>query len=448
MNTQNPKRNWFKNSLSIKMLTVGVLTLILLIPLNLVEDLIHERKYRQQDVVNEINQKWGSEVTLYGPIFKIPYSHYVTQRVFSEETKTYFEQEEESIRYAFVFPDQLDVQAEVESKPLKRGNYESVVFSSEFKISGQFTPVDLSDQDIEQKNIHWDKVKVLFKTSNLKGIKTAVEVNLDGKPRPLSATFNHQNSDGLKLLESKPFEIKPDDTLSFDFNLDCNGSRFVKLIPVGKETNMQMSSTWKDPSFDGNFLPNVETKQISEDGFSADWTVLHINRAFSQQHLGSVPNLQNYAFGARFVVPANEYQQSERSVKYGFLVIALTFGIFLLIQLINKIYIHPFQYLMIGLALTLFYTLLVSISEHSSFSLAYIISCFATILMISLYSKSILKSAKFSLFIGSALSILYSFLFVIIQLKFYSLLVGSVGLFVILALIMYVSRKIDWEQRA
>jgi len=135
-------------------------------------------------------------------------------------------------------------------------------------------------------------------------------------------------------------------------------------------------------------------------------------------------NVKEYAFGVNFKIPIDEYQKSERSVKYGFLVIGLTFLVFFLIQTMSKINIHPFQYLMIGIALTMFYTLLISISEHSSYLKAYLIAGSAVITLISLYSKSILKNIKFPFFIGISLTVLYTFIFVIIQLESYSLLVG------------------------
>jgi len=173
--------------------------------------------------------------------------------------------------------------------------------------------------------------------------------------------------------------------------------------------------------------------------------VLHINRAFSQQHLNQIPNLSQFAFGTKFVVMVDEFQKSERSAKYGFLVIGLTFLVFFLIQSISKISIHPFQYLMIGLALVMFYTLLVSISEHSNFLKAYLIAGISVVSLITLYSKSILKNIKFSMLIGGSLTALYTFIYVIIQLENYALLVGSIGLFIILATVMFVSKKIDWQ---
>jgi inner membrane protein len=196
----------------------------------------------------------------------------------------------------------------------------------------------------------------------------------------------------------------------------------------------------------GMFAANDTTKTISKKGFHADWKILDINRSFSQQYAQKLPNLNEYSFGVRLIETVDEYLQNERASKYGFLVIGLTFLIFFLIQSISKVNIHIFQYSMIGIALIMFYTLLISITEHSSFSLAYAIAGVSVIVLITLYSISILKDRKFPMFIGISLSVLYSFIFVIIQLEDYALLVGSIGLFAILAAVMYFSRKIEWNR--
>jgi len=275
-------------------------------------------------------------------------------------------------------------------------------------------------------------------------------LKLNSNTYSFQTNFNdtdNNNHSYLDVLESgflKKEDITKTKNTNFSITMSFNGSQQIELIPIGKTTTMRMTSNWADPSFIGNYLPNDETKTITKDGFQADWKVLHINRAFSQQHLNKIPNLNAFAFGTKFMVMVDEYQKSERSAKYGFLVIGLTFLIFFLIQSLSKINIHPFQYLMIGIALTMFYTLLVSISEHSNFLKAYLIAGISVISLITLYSKSILKTFKFPLFIGLSLTALYTFIYVIIQLENYALLVGSIGLFLILATVMFVSRKIDW----
>ncbi|WP_298239173.1 cell envelope integrity protein CreD [uncultured Algibacter sp.] len=445
---QNKFGHWIKTSITARMLMVGFLVIILLIPLSYINSLINERAFRQKDVVNEINEKWGNDVLVYGPILKLPYKTYTETKTYNEKTKTYFTETKTHTNYAYVFPENLHSKVNVDSKTLKRGNFESAVFTTQMDFSGNYIPVNLTKRGIKQKDIIWDKASIIIKTSNLKGIKSEVKIKLMDKVYNFETNFNQNNNNRLDVLESS--FIKGEDLFNtkntnFNFSIIFNGSRQIELIPIGKTTTMEMISNWADPSFMGNFLPNDETKKISQDGFKADWKVLHINRAFSQQHLKSIPALSQFAFGTKFMVMVDEYQKSERSAKYGFLVIGLTFLVFFLIQTLSKINIHPFQYLMIGIALTMFYTLLVSISEHSNFLKAYLIAGVSVIVLIALYSKSILKTFKFPLFIGASLSALYAFIYVIIQLENYALLVGSIGLFLILAIVMFVSRKIDWK---
>lgn len=439
--------NWLKTSITFRMIMVGFLILILLIPLSYIESLILERSIRQKDVVNEINQKWGNNVLVYGPILKLPYKTYNEVSIFNDKTKTYIKEVETTINFAYIFPEVLDATSTVESKTLHRGNFESAVFTTKMKFSGTYIALDLSSKGIQNEDIVWDKASIVVKTSNLKGIKNAMQISVNDNIYNFETNFN-ESSNYLDELESNFIndgDLPKNNPIDFKFDMVFNGSQQIELIPIGKTTTLSMASNWADPSFIGNYLPNDETKTITKEGFKADWTVLHINRAFSQHYLNKIPNLKTFAFGTKFMVMVDEYQKSERSAKYGFLVIALTFLVFFLIQTLSKIPIHPFQYLMIGLALTMFYTLLVSISEHSNFLKAYLIAGISVIALITTYSKSILKSIKFPLFIGVSLTALYTFIYVIIQLENYALLVGSIGLFLILAAVMYVSRKIDWN---
>ncbi len=448
---KNKFGQWVKTSITARMLMVGFLTLILLIPLSFIESLIKERSFRQQDVVNEINQKWGNEVMVYGPTLKLPYKTYSVTSKYNEKTKDYIKETKTHINYAYIFPETLESKVDVDSKTLKRGNYESAVFTTKMNFSGNYIKPKLDSKGIKDEDIIWDKATVVIKTSNLKGIKNEVLLKLNNDSYVFETNFNDDSKtyngylDELETSYINEDGLQKSELISFNFNIAFNGSKLIQLIPTGKTTTMKMTSNWADPSFIGNFLPDDETKEITEEGFKADWKVLHINRPFSQSYLNKIPNLSEFAFGTKFIVMVDEFQKSERSAKYGFLVIGLTFLIFFLIQTLSKISIHPFQYLMIGIALTMFYTLLVSISEHSNFLKAYLIAGISVIVLITLYSKSILKTLKFPLFICVSLTTLYTFIYVIIQLENYALLVGSIGLFIILASVMYASRKIDWS---
>ena len=449
LNQPNKFGNWIKTSITARMIIVGILVMVLLIPLTYVNILIEERAFRQQDVVREINSKWGNEVMIYGPVLKLPYKTYSETSTFNEKTKAYIKETKTHVKYAYIFPESLNANADVKSKSLHLGNYESAVFTSKLELDGNFGNIDLNSKDIKPEDIIWNKATIVFKTTNLKGIKTEMMIQLNGTSYPFETNFNENNTGYNNNLDELETEFLNEDLLKSEFkysmNMTYDGSDQIKLIPVGKTTKMTMNSNWRDPGFIGNYTPNDETRSITKDGFKVDWKVLSINRAFSQIYLNKIPNLNQFAFGTKFVVLVDEYQKSERSAKYGFLVIGLTFLLFFLIQTLSKIHIHPFQYLMIGLALIMFYTLLVSISEHSNFLKAYLIAGTSVVALITLYSKSILKTIKFPAFIGISLTALYAFIYVIIQLENYALLVGSIGLFVILAIVMYVSRKIDWH---
>ena len=436
--------NWLSNSITARMLIVGFLLLVLLVPLEFVKSLIKERSYRQAEVVREINSKWGNEVMLMGPILRIPYKTFNERSVFDEKSKTYHTSTETIVKNAYLLPDSLNIEADAKYLKRNRTIYESVVFTADHSITGNFPAIDFSHEGIDPSNILWDKIAVEIRTSNLKGIRNSVAVQLGDKTLTMTPKYD-QNY--LNIIESgaiEGFSEENNSPQNFSFNLKINGSESLKYIPLGIATNVSMDSNWHSPSFDGSPLPIEETKSISQDGFHANWQAFQINRQFQQQFLGTMPDLSEFAFGTNFVIPVDEYQKSERTAKYGFMVIGLTLLVFLLIQIVSKIYIHPFQYVMIGLALVMFYTLLISISEHSNFFKAYGIAALAVLGLITIYSRAILKGFKFPILICTSLASLYGFIYVIIQLENYALLVGSIGLFAILAIIMFASRKIDW----
>ncbi|WP_350293525.1 cell envelope integrity protein CreD [uncultured Croceitalea sp.] len=436
--------NWFKTSISARMLIVGFILVILLIPLGFVKDLIRERGFRQTEVIQEINQKWGNQVTLYGPIIKIPYKTYKEEKVFDAKSKTYIKTYEDVFHNAYFLPENLTINAQVDTESLERGIYESVVYTSDIELNGSFKGFDFSAEEIPDEDILWNKATVFMKTTNLKGIRNEISIQLDTNKFSLKPQFNDQYMSTLSSGFIK--KLKADSILSYSLNIKINGSEQLQFIPVGRETLVRMKSDWHSPSFNGNFLPDDKTKKITKDGFEANWKVLETNRQFGQQFFDRLPDLSAFSFGTDLIIPVDDYQKTQRTSKYGLLIIGLTLLVFLLIQIISKIDIHPFQYLMIGLALVMFYTLLISISEHQNFLKAYLIAGTAVIGLITIYSRTILKHIKFPLLIGGSLSALYAFIFVIIQLENYALLVGSIGLFIILAIIMFASKRIDWGQ--
>jgi inner membrane protein len=445
--TQLPQQKpSFFQSNTAKMIMVGLLCLFLLIPLELVKGLISERSQRKKEMTQEVNTLWGSDIKFYGPVLSIPYYDYESYNV-EDVNHNVTIQTKKVIKKAYFFPETLNNYSNIKkSKPLKRGLYENVVFTSTMDFDGNFEKPNFEKLDINPESVIWEKASIIVNTSNLKSIKSDLNIALNNQPFAFESKANNDSNFGT--LESNLFDYKAlqnEDKIVFKFQMKFNGSNSVQFIPVGKTTNIKVDSDWNSPSLMGTFAANEENKKIDSTGFHAEWKILDINRSFSQQHTEKMPNLNEYLFGVKLLETVDQYQQNERASKYGFLVIGLTFLVFFLIQSISKINIHIFQYTMIGLALVMFYTLLISITEHSTFSLAYLIASIGVIIMIVLYSVSILKNKKFPLFIGISLTALYTFIFVIIQLEDYALLVGSIGLFAILGAVMYFSKKIDWN---
>jgi inner membrane protein len=446
-NQMNTKTNFFQSATA-KMIMVGLLTLVLLIPLFFVQDLISERSCRQKEVVSELSELWGKDVEFYGPIMKIPYRSFSETTIVEDKTKAPRIERYAVTKYAYFFPEELKNKSDVKKNTsLKRGIYNNVVFTANMNFEGHFKSPNFEKLGIKSEDVFWDKVTIIVKTTNLKSIKSDLKIKLNNQLFDFESKADEDVQYGT--LETTNFDhklLEANSKIDFDFQMKYNGSNSITFVPIGKTTFVAVNSDWESPSFMGMFAANDTTKTISKKGFHADWKILDINRSFSQQYIEKLPNLNDYSFGVKLIETVDEYQQNERASKYGFLVIGLTFLIFFLIQSISKVNIHIFQYSMIGIALIMFYTLLISITEHSSFSFAYAIAGTSVIALITLYSVSILKDRKFPMFIGISLSVLYSFIFVIIQLEDYALLVGSIGLFAILAAIMYFSRKIEWNR--
>ena len=438
------RSTWFQTNTA-KMMMVGILTLVLLIPLTLVQDLIKERSERKNEATIKVTNSWGDNINLMGPILKVPYKIYSQTEEIDEKTKEKTIKKYSYTQNAYFFPFELNHATKVDKvDKLKLGLYKPIVFKANVGVNGNFKELNFEKLGIKPENVLWDKATIQIRTSNLKSIKSDLFIKLNGDKYTLET--NGESKGNFDVLETKNFNLDSISNLDFNFDIQYNGSNSIEFIPIGKTTKTSIDANWNSPSFIGNYAPLDTTKNITNKSFHADWKLIHVNRPFAQQYSEKIPNLNEYSYGAKLIETVDQYQQNERASKYGFLVIGLTFLIFFLIQTISKINIHIFQYTMIGLALIMFYTLLISITEHSSFMIAYSIAASSVIVMLLLYSISVLKNKKFPLFITAALTLLYSFIYVIIQLEDYALLVGSIGLFLILGAVMYFSRKIDWNK--
>jgi len=423
---------WMKYSISARLIIIGFLVMLLLIPSFMIRSLIRERQDRRNDAISEVSEKWGQTQTITGPILSIPYTKYFTTEDNETSTKT---------MYTHILPDFLEIDGTIHPEVRNRGIYEVVLYNSELHFNGKVLIPDLGDLKIPTKDIIWKNAFISVGITDMKGIEELITFEIDDDD--YLANSGIETNDVIISGVSKIINnIKPNHDFEFSFNLNINGSNGLTLTPVGKETNVTISSDWISPSFIGHFIPTDH--EINENGFTANWKVLHSNRNFPQKWVGSKHKIEEFSFGVDLLMPVDEYQKNMRTAKYAFMFISLTFLSFFMIELLNKKIIHPIQYLLIGFSLLVFYSLLLSISEHISFKYAYLISSIATIALISTYTISVLKSRLQTSIIFSILVLLYVYLFIVIQLQDFALLIGSIGLFVILSLVMFLTRKIDW----
>lgn len=420
-------------SITFKLISIGILILLLLIPKQMINSLIIERKNRMHQTVQEVTDKWSRRQTVTGPILTIPYKKYLL----TEDKKNI----KEVTRYATFLPEELNIETNIQPEERYRGIFKVIVYKAELSLKGKFPKPDFSVWDIDEKDILWSKATINVGISDLRGIEKEVYLN----QKNLNEAFQPGISEST-LFNSGihiPLQESIQQFINNDFSIDISlkGSEELFFVPIGKNTEVKMTSSWKDPSFIGSFLPKHE---ISSEGFNASWQVLHFNRNYPQSWTTANYQIQDSKFGVNLLVAADHYQKSLRTSKYAILIIALSFLMFFLIEVTQKLKIHAFQYILIGLALMLFYTLVLSISEHIGFNSAYWVSCISVIALISIYSSSVFNNKRLSYLLAGSLSMIYGFIFIIIQIETYALLVGSVGLFVILGLTMFFTRKISW----
>jgi len=411
--------------------------MILLIPSSMIKSIINERNFLREDAVRDVSSKWANNQTIIGPVLTIPVTTLHSYENDGEE-KHYEEQHQ-----IHILPEAYNVAVNLAPKSLYRGIYQVVVYESNLEFDGSYLIGEHFDPSLYHE-IKWNQAFLTLGISDLRGIQESLSVDW--------------NSDQLKVEPGSripaiipsgitiPLQLNKQDlesAIPFLFNLDLQGSHELSLVPVGVESNFTMNSSWPDPSFSGNFLP--DEREVSDAGFSANWKILELNRSFPQVWRdNSELRLSDSALGVRLLLPVDDYKKSLRSTKYAIMTITLTFLVFFLVEVLNRRRIHPFQYLLVGLALVLFYILLISISEHTTFNIAYFVSSALIVGMISLYSLSVFKNKKLSASLSVILIALYGFLFVTLQLMDYALLLGSLGLALILGATMYYTRRIDW----
>jgi inner membrane protein len=429
--------HWIKNSVTIKLFSIGILILILLIPNFMLQELINERQDLHNSAVDEISSKWGGRQTIGGPVISIPYA------VTLKDEKG---NEEEVVRYAHFLPEELNIDGKAFPEKRYRGMYVVVLYKTILHVSGKFSFPDINKVDLKKEACRFNQAIFSMGITDLRGINDEIKCNINGQTFSFGPGILTHDILGSGISFKYPLDSAGEINFSFDINL--NGSTNLNFLPFGKETKVNLSSSWNCPSFEGSFLP--DNRIVNDSGFTASWKVLQLNRNYPQEGLGNFisssesDELQIGQFGVRLMLPIDEYQKTMRSVKYCVMFIIITFLTFFFVEVLNKKRIHPIQYLLVGFAICLFYVLLLSISEHLSFGKAYIIACISIVSLITFYAKHVFKNNKLTTIFSALLILLYGFFYSLLQLEDYALLLGSLGLFIILGTIMYLTRKVSW----
>jgi inner membrane protein len=423
----------FMNSYSVKMIIVSVLAILLLIPSFLIQDIIRERIALCEKVKNELYLQWGGKQVVAGPVLNVPFS------VTETGENNLLNNERHGV--AHFLPESLNADGVLYPETRKRGIYKVVVYEGELKLKGTFAPPDVSQFDLQNAQYNWGAAYFTIGVSDMRGIKNLPELVVNGqkcKVEPGVADADLFQS-GVTV---KANSINLQQPMNFEMELVLNGSEDLSVEALGKTSEVSMKSDWANPGFTGGFLPS--NRQVTSQGFTAEWSVTHLNRNFPQQWIDGKYNTHEAKLGVELLIPVDHYQKSMRSVKYAILFIALNFIIFIFIEIKSKSRIHPFQYSLVAFALLIFYALLTSIGEQTGFNIAYLISAVAVTLLISWYVFTMLRNVRMVAWVTLLQTGLYLFLFTILQLQDYALLAGSIGLFVILAIIMRASQQIKW----
>jgi inner membrane protein len=425
-------------SVTIKLLFIGFLVLLLLIPMGMIESVVRERSYLYLSAKQDIMNAWGRAQTVGGPVLTLPYRVTVTDDKGIERVRH---------SLAHFLPERLSIRGHLDSETRYRGIYQVPVYTADLKLSGRFAPPDIARLGVNPDDVDWDDAYLSVAIADARGIKDPMTLRSnmgDGTFEPGGVNVRGFDPQVIVPITGLAEATGPSD-IQFAFGLKLSGTEKLAFLPVGDRTEVLLTSAWPSPSFVGAYLP--ERRDIDAKGFSAEWKVLHLGRSYpGAWRDGQVPakRIATSAFGVHLFVPVSTYRKSTRATKYAILFIGLSFLAYFMFEVFGNLRLHPFQYLLVGFANCLFYLLLLSLSEHASFGLAYAASAAASTALVVGYSASILGNRAHVLSMFSLLAGLYAFLYVTLRAEQYAMLIGAVALFTILATIMYLTRRLDW----
>ena len=449
-----------QKTLFLKSLITAVLAMALLVPLSMIHSTVYERQARQASVVQEVAASTAGAQTLGGPVLVFPYTLEWTEVVLEDTSgapatasnRARREYQRRSEGRWVVLPSEAEWETQAATDYKRRGLFKALVYDLAAKVTGRFeVPAEPALPGLrEGVRLVWGAPFVSVLITDTRGLSSAPRMTLDGR----SLTF--RNGSGLAAMadgiRAELDGVKPGSTLSLPFTLSLSvrGTECLSFIPLAETTRVGLSSAWPHPSFSGSFLPTPRDQQIGPDGFSARWEITALAAKAPAAFVTAARDgalcegACRESFGVRLVEPINIYSMSDRALKYGFLFVALSFAAFFLFELLKSLRIHPAQYLLVGLALALFFLLLLSLSEHIPFGLAYGIAAGASIALQGFYLSYVLHGVARGIGFAGLLAALFGALYGLLVSEDMALLIGSVLLFGLLALVMVITRRLDW----
>ncbi|WP_137938363.1 cell envelope integrity protein CreD [Chitinivorax sp. B] len=434
-----------KNRILLKLFAIGFLGLLLCIPLMMISGTISERSYYRQTVIDEIARSDSGPQTINGPVLIVPYR---TARWSIDNTPNRPRElvwTEHSVK---ILPQKLSINGQLKTDQRQRGIYRATVYGTDLQLDGTFQiPPLLGVNTKEVEGFEMGQPVLAVGIADIRGIKQSP------KSRWNSQAITFEPGTQLPQLGSGIHARVPDvteagGTVPFQLSLKLSGMDNLNFMPLGRDTDVSLTSSWRHPSFFGQYLP--ESRTIDKNGFQASWKTswfaTNANERFQQCLGGNCENFNTMQLGVKLMDPVDSYVMSGRSVKYGFLFVFLTFGAFFLFEALKRMAVHPVQYGMVGLALALFFLLVVSLSEHIPFAAAYATAAIACVTLNGFYVAHALKHRLRGLGFAGLLGALYGLLYLLLQSEDYALLLGSLLLFLLLAVAMVLTRKVDWYQ--
>ena len=428
--------------------TIGVLILLLLIPVAMIDGLISERQALRDQVLADIARSSSSAQRLSGPILVAPYRKTVREWVMRPDTREHVQEEREVSGRLYFLPDRFALDGSLQTEERARGIHQARLFHLDGRISGHFQVPAKWGVAEEWQDYQFDTPFLALGISDVRGIGNGLSLTMNDQEIAFQPGSQiREIGDGVHATLDD-FIADAGSRLEFDFTLALLGTGRLDFTPVGRETRIDISADWPHPSFVGNYLP-IE-REVSEDGFRARWQTSFFSTNMQEAALDCLSQSRCEAFnqrqfGVSLIDPVDHYRQSERTIKYAMLFIGLTFAAFFVFGILRDIEIHPMEYGLVGLALAIFYLLLLSLSEHLGFGPAYAIAAAACVALTGFYLCYVLNGLLRGLGFTAALALLYNVLFVIVSAEDVALLMGSVLLFALLAAVMVLTRNLDWQ---